>query len=587
MPSGLNDNMKNILTVILLILLPLTACTHRSSQSGKSPDQLVGVVVSVEKRATDIGRQVLEYGGNAIDAAVAVGFVLAVTYPKAGNIGGGGFMVIRLADGTKTTIDYREKAPLAATRDMYLDSLGNHVTELSEEGYLAVGVPGSVAGMLYALEKYGSMERSEIILPSYTLANDGIIIDSVFARSIKDKYDVIIKYPATADIFLKDTSFYDVGELFVQKDLALTLRRIMELGTDGFYSGITANFFEKAMSKNGGIITKQDLSNYQPVERDALTGTYKGYDIIGMPPASSGGIVLMEILNIIESFDISNMGRFSPSFIRTFIEASKYSYADRAAHLGDSDFYPVPIHALISKEYALPKSKIIQKGIIIPSDKVLSGDKVQLDSIEKAIIEDISETTHYSVIDRWGNAVSVTTTLNSYFGAKVVVEGTGIILNNEMDDFSAKAGSPNQFGLVHGEANEIEPGKRMLSSMTPTIVEKDGKVVLITGSPGGSRIISTTAQVILNYIDFKMDPEEAVTAPRIHHQWKPDILYYENDALTPELIDKLTLMGYELEEKNRMGSAQTIGRKHNSGILVPAPDRRRGGYGAVVRFNTN
>ena len=565
-----------------LILFSLLGCTGQKPSVQSEPKPF-GVVVTVDKYATEVGKKILQEGGNAIDAAVGVGFTLAVTYPRAGNLGGGGFMVLRLKDGRKTSIDYREKAPQRSSRDMYLDSDGNHITQLSEEGYLSVGVPGSVAGMLYALENYGSMSIEDVLMPSYLLALEGFEVDSNFAASLHERIAVFRKYTSTANIFLKDSvTTYEEGDLFRQTDLAETIDRIIKFGGAGFYDGLTAELFESTMKKYGGIISKVDLFSYEAIEREPLVGNYRGYDIISMPPPSSGGVVMIEMLNILEEFEPHTVVPLTSAYIKTYVEASKYAFADRAEQLGDTDFYPVPVNALISKEYA--KTIVDKIGInsVTPSDKILHQNKAWLDSVETLIKNEGIETTHYCIIDKWGNAASVTTTLNSYYGSKVVVEGAGFLLNNEMDDFAAKIGSPNMFGLVHGEANAIEPNKRMLSSMSPTIVEKDGEVVLITGSPGGSRIISAVTQIILYYIDFVMEPDEAVIQPRVHHQWLPDILYYESGALSDSMIFDLEKMGYDLKKRKAIGNTHLIGRSHSSGIMIPIPDMRRGGHGAIV-----
>ena len=573
--------MRKLIQITVFFLF-IASCSYKQAAKIITSERPVGIVVSIEKYATEIGGQILREGGNAVDAAVAVGFALSVTNPRAGNIGGGGFMVMRLSDGTKTTIDYREKAPLASSGDMYLDSMGEPIDELSQEGYLSVGVPGSVAGMLFALEKYGTFPISKVLQPAFLLARNGIEVDSLLAGTIEEKLNSLIKYPSTAKIFLKDSLPYEVGDTLYQLDLAGTLERIMINGVEGFYEGVTADYFESTMQKYGGIITKEDLINYHPVERKPVIGIYRGFEIISMPPPSSGGIVMMEILNILEYFDVSSMERNSLSFVNLFTEAAKFAFADRAAYLGDTDYYHVPVTALLSKEYALSLRNEIKKGSVTAAADIHNDNEAYLDSLEVLLINEPSETTHYSVIDKWGNAVSVTTTINSFYGSKVIVEGAGFFLNNEMDDFSVKSGSPNLYGLIHEEANSIVPGKRMLSSMTPTIVEKDGKVVLITGSPGGSSIISTTTQVLINFIDFKMDPAEAVSAPRIHHQWIPDVLNYEEGGLDEMLITRLDSLGYIMEERRDIGSAQTIGREHSTGLMVPAPDNRRAGYSVVI-----
>lgn len=567
----------------LIIVLSISGCS-RQKDSLYVESQSFGIVVSETKIATEVGKNILEDGGNAIDASVGVGFALAVTYPEAGNLGGGGFMVLRLKDGSRTSIDYREKAPQKASRDMYLDSDGNHLMHLSRRGYLSVGVPGSVAGMLFALEKYGTMSIEQVLMPSYKLAKEGFRVDASFARTLSFFKDKISKYPSTADVFLKESlTAYEEGDIFKQPDLAATIDRIIKQGNSGFYSGLTAELFASTMNKYGGLITKEDLMSYKPIERVPIIGNYRGYDIISMPPSSSGGVILIELLNILEEFDLSSTEPLSSAYLKLYVEASKFAFADRAEHLGDMDFYPVPVNVLISKEYARTIANKIKINGITPSDEILHQNKAWLDSVESDILNESSETTHYSVVDQWGNAAAVTTTINSLYGSLVIVEGAGFLLNNEMDDFTAKAGSPNIYGLVHGEANSIEPNKRMLSSLSPTIVVKDGETVLVTGTRGGSGIISAVAQTIIYYIDFGMEPDKAVEQPRVHHQWLPDILFYEPDALDSLVISELEKLGYDLRIRKRVGNIQLIGKSHSSNLLTPAPDKRTGGYGVVVR----
>lgn len=576
------DQLKHQI-MCLIIVIAISGCSSQK-HSLYVESQSFGIVVSFDKYATEVGKKILEDGGNAIDASVGVGFALAVTHPGAGNLGGGGFMVLRLKDGSRTSIDYREKAPQKASRDMYLDSKGNHLTHLSQEGYLSVGVPGSVAGMLFALEKYGTMSIEQVLKPSYKLAIEGFRVDARFSTLLTFFKDELSKYPSTADIFLKDSlTAYEEGDIFRQPDLAATIDRIIKQGNAGFYSGRTAELFDSTMKKYGGLITKEDLMSYKPVEREPIIGNYRGYDIISMPPSSSGGVILIELLNILEEFDLSSTEPLDLAYLKLYVEASKFAFADRAEYLGDMDFYPVPINKLISKEYARTIVNKIKMNGMTPSDEILHQNKAWLDSVESMIINESSETTHYSVIDQWGNAAAVTTTINSIYGSKVIVEGAGFLLNNEMDDFAAKPGSPNIYGLVHGEANSIEPNKRMLSSMSPTIVEKDGEVVLVTGAPGGSGIISAVAQTIIYYIDFGMEPDKAVELPRVHHQWLPDILFYEPNALDSLMIIDLEKLGYNLEIRRGVGNIQLIGKSHSSNLLTPAPDKRLGGYGVVVK----
>ncbi|MCX8011505.1 MAG: gamma-glutamyltransferase, partial [Ignavibacteria bacterium] len=484
------------------------------------------MVVTAEENATRIGVEILMKGGNAIDAAVAVGFALAVTYPVAGNIGGGGFMVIRMKDGFAATIDYRERAPAKAHRDMYLDKNGNPIKNMSTDGVTSAGVPGSVAGLLFALEKYGSMKLADVINPAIKLAKNGFKISYEFAQSLNSNYEEFSKYPSTKKIFTKKNGKFNDGELFVQKDLANTLIQIRDKGKDGFYSGKIAELIVKEVERGGGFITLDDLKNYKPIERKPVVGEYRGHKIISMGPPSSGGIALIEMLNILENIQFERNDYHSYKHFHYLIEAMKRAYADRAEHLGDADFYPVPTNQLIDKEYARKLFNSILFESSTPSDKVNN---------KKFLSTEKLETTHYSIYDQFGNAVSVTTTINGGYGSNVVVDGAGFFLNNEMDDFSIKPNYPNMFGLVGNEANSIQPNKRMLSSMTPTIVLKDDKPFLIVGSPGGGMIINTVLQVIMNVIDFGMNIQQAIDFPRIHHQWLPEAVSIEPYTIPNEV----------------------------------------------------
>lgn len=525
-----------------------------------------GMVVSADKYATQVGVEILKQGGNAVDAAVAVGFALAVTFPGAGNIGGGGFMVIHLNDGRNVTIDYREKAPAKAHRDMFLDKYGNFDINLSTEGWTSSGVPGSVAGLIYILEKYGTLKLAQVIQPAIELAENGFKMEYHFASTLNYFHDEFSKIPSTKKIFVKDSGSFEEGELFVQKDLAKTLKLIRDKGKDGFYKGEIAKLIAKQSSENRGLITEEDLANYQPVERVPVTGNYRGYDIISMGPSSSGGVVLIEALNILENFNFSKNDWGSSKYVHTVCEALKFVYADRAEFLGDEDFYQVPKKWLTSKEYA----KTIFNKIgneATPSKQISHG--VQ--------IKESDQTTHYSVVDKFGNAVSTTTTINSWFGNKIVVDGAGFFMNNEMDDFSSKPGSPNQFGLLGGEANSIQPNKRMLSAMTPTIVLKEGKPFMVIGSPGGSTIITTVLQVILNAIDFGMDIQEAIDAPRFHHQWLPDQIDYEKFGLSQDVMENLKSRGQNIGEERSLGRAEGIIIDSKKNIFFGATDSRANG----------
>lgn len=533
-----------------------------------------GMVVTAQELATKVGLHILKKGGNAIDAAVAVGFALAVTYPAAGNLGGGGYMVIRKSDGTCTTLDYRERAPMKAFRDMYLDSAGNHQPILSEEGVTSSGVPGSVAGLIYALEKYGTMKLSEVIQPAINLATDGFSLSNSDARIINSNFKNWQKYESSGKIFLNNGEKYQEGEIFKQKDLGKTLGLIKKFGKDGFYKGETAKLIVEQMTKDGGYMTLEDLENYKVIEREPLRGTYRGYEIVSMPPSSSGGIALIQMLNILENTDLAKLGWGSSEYYHYLVETMRRVYADRSKHLGDPEYYDVPLKQLISKEYARERFNSI-KEVSSRSSEVLPGEVSGLYESE--------ETTHYSIYDKSGNAVSVTTTINSSFGSNVVVEGAGFLLNNEMDDFSSKPGVPNQFGLLGSEANSIEPGKRMLSSMTPTIVLKENEPYLVVGSPGGSTIMTVVLQVILNCIDFGMSIRDANDAPRIHHQWYPDEIWYEKFGLSNDVMENMQRKGHIFAKKTRtLGLVEGIMIDKKAGIISGATDKR--GYGLAEGY---
>ena len=522
-----------LVTALLCVLL----VPHAHAIAPEAVFSEGGMVASRSKLASEVGADVLRRGGNAVDAAVAVGFALAVTYPSAGNVGGGGFMVIRMADGTVITNDHREKAPLAATRDMYLDEDGNVVPELSTHSHLAVGVPGTVDGLLDVLERFGTMSRREVLRPAVRLAERGFALDLDTARSFERRAPQFAKHPASAEIFAKKGGeTYRRGEVFKQKDLAAVLRRIQRQGREGFYAGRTADLIVAEMERGGGLITHEDLATYDSVWREPIRGTYRGHEIISMPPPSSGGVLLVQMLNMFEPYDVAAMGYGSAELVHLMIEGERRAYADRAEHLGDPDFHDVPVGMLTDKAYAAKRFADFDAARASRSEDIGPGGYEDRESLE---------TTHASVIDKDGNAVSYTTTLNLSYGSKIVAAGTGILLNNEMDDFSAKPDTPNFYGLVGREANAIEPGKRMLSSMTPTIVVKDGETLLVTGSPGGSTIITTTLQVIMNVVDHGMDVSDAVSSARFHHQWQPDRVIYERRGLSPDTVKRLEAMGHE------------------------------------------
>jgi len=523
-----------------------------------------GMVASQERLASEVGADILAKGGNAIDAAVGVAFALAVTLPRAGNIGGGGFMVIHLADGNAIAVDYREMAPALAHRDMYLGEDGEVDNNLARFSHLSAGVPGSVAGLTHALEKYGSLSLKEVIAPAIKLAEDGIEMTYDLSESLKRAQTRLSSTEAGKDIFYKGgEGVYEAGERFYQKDLAWSLKQISKHGPKAFYEGKIAKRLVKDMKKNGGLITMDDLANYKVVERDVLRGNYRGYDIITMPPPSSGGIHLLQMLNTMEGDDVAAMGANSADTIHLMAESMKQAFADRSKYLGDPDFWDVPVDALIDKNYAKAIRAEIDMERSRSADEIAPAAKLPYES---------NETTHFSVMDKFGNVVANTTTLNFSYGSGRVAKGVGFILNNEMDDFSAKPGSPNGYGLLGGDANAIEAGKRPLSSMTPTIVVKDGTPVLATGSPGGSTIITIVTQMVMNVIDHGMNVAEATSNPRIHHQWRPDRLFHE-PGLSPDTIKLLEAKGYKLFNRGAMGSTQSI--MYKDGYYFGASDPRR------------
>ena len=528
-----------------------------------------GMVVSSTEAASRAGVEIMKSGGNAVDAAVATALALAVTHPAAGNIGGGGFMLIRMADGRTVTIDYRETAPAAAFREMYLDDKGNVVPKASLIGHLAVGVPGTVAGLALALEKYGAMKWRDVIEPARRLADDGILITEHLARSLESA-KVLQYFPETRRVFLKNGKLYERSQAFRQPDLAETLKRLRDEGPTEFYKGKTAKLIVDEMRSFGGLISPEDLKAYKPVEREPLRGSYRGYEIVTMPPPSSGGIAVLEMLNVLERFDIGKMAQGKRAHI--LVETMRRAFADRAEFLGDPDFAKVPTAGLTSKKYAEEIAKGIDPQKATPSDQVSHGAPARYES---------SETTHFSVVDSQGNAVANTYTLNGGYGSGVTVHGAGFLLNNEMDDFTSKPGVPNLFGLIQGEANAIAPRKRPLSSMTPTIVLKDGKPLLIIGSPGGPTIINTVLEVIMNVVDDRMDIRQAIEAPRMHHQWLPDQLNYER-GVPQSVLDALKARGHALAAKPvTQGEAHGIMIDPATGMRLGYADKRMPDSGAV------
>ena len=509
-----------------------------------------GMVASVDALATQVGVDILKQGGNAVDAAIAVGYALAVTHPQAGNLGGGGFMMIRTASGRTTAIDFREMAPTKASRDMFLDAAGNADSKKSLTSHLASGVPGTVAGFALANKEYGTMPLSQLIAPAQKLAEKGIVVNEALADDL-NVYgkEVLVNHPNSKAIFYKqDGTPYARGEKLVQRNLAHSLSLIARQGPDAFYKGEIADQIAQEMAANGGLIDKADMANYKAIERKPVSGTYRGYEVFSMPPPSSGGIHIVEILNILENFDLAKMGFGSADAMQVMAEAEKYAYADRSEYLGDPDFVKVPSQALTSKAYAKTLAQQIDVNKARPSSEIKPG---RLEPYES------NQTTHFSVVDKQGNAVAVTYTLNTYFGSGIVAGNSGILMNNEMDDFSARPGTPNIYGLVGGEANAVQPYKRPLSSMSPTIVAKEGKTWLVTGSPGGSRIITTVLQIVVNSIDFGMNVAEATNAPRFHHQWLPDQLRVEK-GFSPDTLQRLEAKGQHVKLLPAMGSTQSI-----------------------------
>ncbi|MGL5396318.1 MAG: gamma-glutamyltransferase [Shewanella sp.] len=530
-----------------------------------------GMVASQEMLASRTGVEILKQGGNAVDAAVAVAFSLAVTLPRAGNIGGGGFMLVHLAKENKTiAIDYREMAPSKAKKDIFLDENGDAVAKLSREHGLAVGVPGTVMGMSLALEKYGTMTMAQVTAPAIKMAQEGISVSPDLAVSLAGLKRRMSQWPSTAAIFYKaDGSDYQVNDMLKQPELAHSLQLIAEKGTKGFYEGETAEKLVKAVQEAGGIMTLEDLKHYKAVEREPVRGQYRGYEVVSMPPPSSGGVHIIEMLNVLQQFPIDEFGHNTAQTIHVMAEAMKHAYADRSEYLGDPDFYTVPVKQLTDKDYAQKIASQIALNKTTPSSEIKPGNLAPYES---------DQTTHFSVVDKWGNAVSNTYTLNFSYGSGLVAKGTGILLNNEMDDFSAKPGTPNGYGLVGGDANAVEGNKRPLSSMSPTIVMKDGKPFLVTGSPGGSRIITTTLQIIMNVIDHGLNIAEASNAARVHHQWLPDELRVET-SLNRDTISLLEAKGHKVNVQSAMGSTQSI-MVTEQGIFG-ASDLRHSGSEAV------
>ena len=546
------------------------------------------IVVSVHELASRVGVEIMQAGGNAVDAAVATGFALAVVHPAAGNIGGGGFMLIRMADGKTHFLDYREKAPAAATRDMYLDPQGNVIPGASEVGYKSIGVPGSVAGMVFAEQKYGKLTLKQVMAPAIRLAHEGYALTWGEARDMQRDSD-LAKFPESRRVFQRDGNYYQPGEIFRQPDLAHTLQRIADK-PDDFYHGALARELAAAMQKGGGLMTVDDLAQYEVKEREPVRGTYREYEVISAPPPSSGGTVLIESLNILEGYDLAKMGNRSAQSIHYTIEAFRRAFFDRAEFMGDPDFSKIPVAQLIDKKYAAAWRESIEPVRASPSlglkrpEVFHELEQYAATHLQPLGMHEGPHTTHYSVVDADGNAVAVTTTINSWFGSQVTAEGLGFLLNDEMDDFSAKPNVPNSDGLIQGAANAIGPGKRPLSSMTPTIVVRDGKPFLVLGSPGSSKIITTVANVLMGVVDYGMNIQEAVNAPRFHNQWLPDVLNVEK-WFSPDTVSALEKMGYNVQIGLHDGDnvspywsdAECIVVDAKTGERLGASDGRNGG----------
>ena len=544
----------NKLSGLITILITCICCTSHHCTikqrfiEGRNIVADSAMEVSAHPQASEAGVMIMQMGGNAIDAAVATGFALAVCFPEAGNIGGGGFMLIRTAAGNTEIIDYREKAPSAASRDMYLDSSGEVITGASTDTHLSSGIPGTVDGMINAHSKYGRLPFRLVIQPAIDLAEKGFRLTEKEAVELNSNRNTFISRNSFRTAFVKD-SLWKAGDVLIQNDLAETLKRIRDNGRDGFYAGKTARLLIREMKRGNGIVSPGDLKEYTSVSRIPLTADYNGYKIITVPPPSSGGIILIQLLKMIDPYPFREWGFNSIRTIHLIVEAERRAYADRSEFPGDPDFVKVPVEQLVSKHY------LIERMSTYNENKASLSLDIKQGAPEGYISE---QTTHYSVVDSKGNAVSVTTTLNNTFGNSIVVDSAGFLLNNEMDDFSVKPGVPNMYGLVGGEANSIQPGKRMLSSMTPTIVEKDGRLLLVLGSPGGSTIPTTVFQVVVNVLDFKMNLASAVDAPRFHHQWMPDIINYEKSAIDSLSLQSLTGMGHLFKERQALGSINAI-----------------------------
>ncbi|MFC4871885.1 gamma-glutamyltransferase [Negadavirga shengliensis] len=535
-----------VLSLATVLLLVFSCHTEkRITETGLVTQK--AMTVSAHPLASEVGTAIMQRGGNAVDAAIAVHMALAVVYPQAGNIGGGGFFVIREKDGIYHSLDFREKSPLLSDRDMFLDEEGKPLPEKSQNGHLAAGVPGAVDGMVKAYEKFGSLPWEELIQPAIELAENGFVLTSEEADYFTRVSQNLKKYSTVDPVQFSGKSWHQ-GDTLIQNQLASTLKRIRDFGRDGFYKGPVAEFILAEMERGNGIITQEDLDTYESSWRQPLLGSYKQYDIITMGPPSSGGIILLQMLGILENYKVSNRGKKYADYLHLKTEMERRIYADRAEYMADADYYPVPVEQLLDKDYLAERFADFDPKRATPSDGINAGSVLALSE----------ETTHFSIVDPLGNAVACTTTLNGGMGSKVVVDGAGFILNNEMDDFSIKPGFPNMFGVLGGEANKIEPGKRMLSSMTPTIIEKDGKLFMVVGTPGGSTIPTSVFQTVVNVIEFDMGMQEAVNEERFHSQWKPDVISYEKEFSELKILDDLKKRGHVLNERSAIGRVDGI-----------------------------
>ena len=562
--------------LVLVAMLSAVVCSAAPMHPVHAPN---AIVASVHELASRAGMEIMQAGGNAVDAAVATGFALAVVHPQAGNLGGGGFMLIRMADGKARFLDYREKAPAAATADMYLDAKGNVIESASLVGYRAIGVPGSVAGLAYAQKNYGKLPLQRVIAPAIKLAREGYSLTWEDAEDLKDQD--LAKFPSSHQIFQRDGNYYKPREIFRQPQLAQTLERIAN-NPDDFYHGAMARELAAEIQKGGGLITAEDLGRYEVKEREPIRGSYRGYDIISAPPPSSGGIALVEMLNILEGYDLSGYGNRSAESIHITTEAFRRAFFDRAEFLGDPDFSKIPVAQLIDKKYGVAWRESINP------DRATASAKLERPAIFSELeryaalhprhqaVREPENTTHYSVVDGAGDAVAVTTTLNDTFGSRVTSEKLGFLLNDEMDDFASKQGVPNAYGLIQGPANAIGPNKRPLSAMTPTIVLKSGKLFLVLGSEGGPRIITTVANILMGVVDYGLDVQEAVNAPRFHHQWLPDKVYVE-PGLSPDTLRMLQQKGHTIEHEGRWSDAECIAIDLKTGERLGASDGRNNG----------